>query len=122
MKDLPLRRVSQVAEFGEFTLDFQKMELSHGNEPVSLTLQEFKVLKFFVARPEIVMTRQTLIRSVWPKRERSSYRTVDNVIARLRRKIERDPDSPAFIQTVYGVGYKFVPHGKERLLNRNLAQ
>jgi DNA-binding response OmpR family regulator len=67
------------------------------------------VLKFLVARPKIVVSRQRLIGSAWPKRKRASYRTVDNCIAKLRQKIESNPDCPVFIRTVHGVGYKFVP-------------
>ncbi len=109
MADLIVNRPSEGAKFGEIFLDFRKMELSRANQPVELTLQEFKVLKFFVTRPEIVVSRQKLISAVWPRRERSSYRTVDNCIAKLRRKIESDPDCPVYLRTVHGVGYKFVP-------------
>jgi DNA-binding response OmpR family regulator len=99
----------QMAHFGDFRLDFQTMELCRADQVVTLTLREFKVLKFLVTRPRIVVSRQKLISSAWPKRKRSSYRTVDNCIARLRQKIENNPDCPLFIRTVHGVGYKFVP-------------
>jgi DNA-binding response OmpR family regulator len=85
------------------------MELRRANRSIELTLQEFKVLKFFVSRPRVVISRQKLVGSIWPKRKRASYRTVDNCIAKLRRKIESDPDHPTLIRTVHGVGYKFVP-------------
>lgn len=109
MTDFPAQRISQVAQFGEFSLDFKTMELSRADRSVDLTLREFKVLKFLVCRPRVVISRQKLIGSVWPKRKRSSYRTVDNCIARLRQKIESNPECPVFIRTVHGVGYKFVP-------------
>jgi len=105
MTDLQVRRTSQVAQFGEYSLDFQKMELTRADQLIGLTLREFKVLKFFIARPEIVVSRQKLISALWPKRKRSTNRTVDNCIAKLRQKIENDPESPAFIRTVHGVGY-----------------
>jgi DNA-binding response OmpR family regulator len=113
MSDFQARKISQVAQFGEISLDFRRMELCRADQPVALTLQEFKVLKFLVCRPEIVISRQRLVSAVWPRKKRSSYRTVDNCIAKLRRKIENNPDCPAFLQTVHGVGYKFVP--QERL-------
>jgi len=103
------RRISQVARFGEISLDFRKMELCRANHPVGLTFQEFKVLKFFISRPEVVISREKLISAVWPTKKRSSNRTVDNCIARLRQKIESNPDCPVFLRTVHGVGYKFVP-------------
>src|SRR5271168_5422850 len=108
MIDLQFRRISQGAHFGEFFLDFPKMELSRADQPIRLTLREFKVLKFFVSRPRVVVSRQKLI-GLWPERKRSSSRTVDNCIAKLRQKIENDPGCPILIQTVRGAGYKFVP-------------
>jgi DNA-binding response OmpR family regulator len=113
-------RISQTAEFGEFSLDFRKMELCRADQPIGLTFQQFKLLKFLVSRPKVVLSRQKLVGSVWPKRKRSSYRTVDNCISKLRQKIEIDPDRPAFIQTVHGVGYKFVPQQKLRRSGRGL--
>lgn len=103
----------QVTQFGEMSLDFRRMELSRAGQPVQITLREFKVLKFLVSRPKIVVSRQRLICSAWPKRKRASYRTVDNCIAKLRQKIESNPDCPVFIRTVHGVGYKFVPQADD---------
>lgn len=109
MTDFQVKSISQVTQFGEISLDFRRMELCRAGQPVQITLREFKVLKFLVSRPKIVISRQRLISSAWPKRKRASYRTVDNCIAKLRQKIESNPDCPVFIRTVHGVGYKFVP-------------
>lgn len=109
MSDFQPKRIDHVSEFGEISLDFRKMELCRAGRLVEITLQEFKVLKFLVSRPKIVVSRQKLINSAWPKRKRSSLRTVDNCIAKLRQKIESNPECPVFIRTVHGVGYKFVP-------------
>ena len=108
MTDVQFRPITHAAQFGEFSLDFRKMELCRANQPIGLTLREFKVLKFLVSRPSVVISRQKLIVSAWPKRRRSSYRTVDNCIAKLRQKIERSPHEPEHILTVHGAGYKFV--------------
>lgn len=110
MADFQSRSISQVTQFGDISLDFRRMELWRAGQPVQITLREFKVLKFLVCRPEMVVSRKRLISSAWPKRKRSSYRTVDNCIAKLRQKIESNPDCPVFLRTVHGVGYKFVPH------------
>jgi len=109
MSDLHAKSTHQLVQFGEISLDFRRMELCRAGQPVQITLREFKVLKYLVSRPKIVVSRQRLISSAWPKRKRSSYRTVDNCIANLRQKIESNPDCPLFIRTVHGVGYKFVP-------------
>lgn len=121
MADVQARKTHQVAHFGEVSLDFKTMELSRAGRPVEITLREFKVLKFLVSRPRIVISRQRLISSAWPKRERSSYRTVDNCIAKLRQKIESNPDCPVFLRTVHGVGYKFVPQEDSHPLWQGLA-
>lgn len=113
-----VKKISEVARFGELSLNFTKMELRRADQPVILTLQEFKVLRFFLTRPEVVLSRQKLITAVWPKRDRSSRRTVDNHIARLRQKIEKDPAHPVHLLTVHGVGYKFVPEGDLRRARR----
>jgi DNA-binding response OmpR family regulator len=115
MPDFQSRKIIQVAQFGEISLDFRKMELCRAGHPVGITLREFKVLKFLISRPKVVVSRQRLISSVWPKRKRASYRTVDNCIAKLRQKIERNPGRPLFIRTVHGVGYKFVPQDSRSL-------
>jgi DNA-binding response OmpR family regulator len=109
MTDPQVTTLQQVARFGEISLDFRKMQLYRVNQPVALTSREFRVLKFLVVRPELVISRRKLISAVWPKKERSSQRTVDNHIARLRQKIEKDPAHPVYLRTVHGVGYKFVP-------------
>jgi DNA-binding response OmpR family regulator len=116
MTEFQASRISQRAQFGEISVDFRKMELCRSDHPIGLTLLEFKVLKFLVSRPGIVVSRQKLIAAVWPKRKRSSYRTVDNFIVKLRQKIENNPDCPVFLLTVHGVGYKFVPHEKPQPL------
>ncbi len=122
MTEFQFRRISPVAQFGEFSLDFQKMELCRANQQIGLTLREFKVLKFLVSRPRVVVSRQKLIVSAWPKRKRSSLRTVDNCIAKLRQKIETNPDCPVLIRTVHGVGYKFVPQETVRPTSQSLAE
>ena len=80
------------------------------------------MLKFLVTRPELAISRQKLIAAVWPKKERSSHRTVDNHLARLRQKIENDPAHPIYLQTVYGVGYKFVPQRPAAPRIRRMAE
>lgn len=122
MADFQARQIHKVSQFGEMCLDFKTMELSRAGRQIELTLQEFKVLKFLVSRPRIVVSRQKLISSAWPKRQRSSYRTVDNCIAKLRQKIEINPDCPVFLRTVHGVGYKFVPQEDSHPIWQKLAE
>lgn len=98
-----------VVTFGEITIDFDRLELRCSSRIVPATAQEFRRLRFLVENPYSVFSRPELMSAAWPERERVSGRTVDNVIAHLRRKLEKDPANPVYLQTVYGVGYRFAP-------------
>jgi DNA-binding response OmpR family regulator len=75
---------------------------------VELTKQEFDLLVHLAARPGIVFSRAALIQQVWGGDVYVTDRTVDTVISRLRRKIERDPQHPELLRTAWGVGYRFA--------------
>ena len=77
-------------------------------EPVELTKQEFDLLYLLAARPGIVFSRAALLSKVWNGDTYVTERTVDTVVSRLRRKIERDAQDPSLILTAWGVGYKFA--------------
>jgi len=98
-----------VAIFGEIAIDFDRMEIRRAGRIVPATALEFKILKFLVDNPHCVFSREELLDAVWPERERLTGRTVDNFVGHLRRKLEEDPARPAYLQTVYGAGYRFVP-------------
>jgi DNA-binding response OmpR family regulator len=95
--------------FGDVKVDFTKMELRRNGEPVSMTSQEFKVLKFMIQNAERVLSREELLNQVWGYRNYPSTRTVDNHILRLRQKLEKDSANPLHFRTVHSAGYKFVP-------------
>jgi DNA-binding response OmpR family regulator len=97
------------AAFGDVEIDFTSMEARRSGSPVSMTAQEFKLLKFLSQSPEHVMTREELLNEVWGYQNYPSTRTVDNHILRLRQKLEPDPSNPRYFVTVHGAGYKFVP-------------
>jgi DNA-binding response OmpR family regulator len=99
----------EVLEFGEAHVDFTSMEAALGGKPVTLTAQEFKLLKFFAGSPGRVLTRDELLNEVWGYQNYPSTRTVDNHILRLRQKLEPDSANPRFFLTIHGAGYKFVP-------------
>lgn len=92
----------------EVTIDLDGREVTVRGEHVSLTRHEFDVLALLAGRRGIVFSRAALLASVWPDRPDVSARTVDVVISRIRRKIERDADAPRLLLTSWGVGYKFV--------------
>jgi DNA-binding response OmpR family regulator len=79
----------------------------HGRE-VELTDQEFRLLHLFATHPGIVFSREALLSRIWRGDTFVTVRSVDTLVKRLRRRIEADPANPAFVHTVWGVGYKFV--------------
>src|SRR6266849_4834797 len=100
--------VTEKFSFGEVFIDFTKMEIIREAQPIALTAQEFKTLKFMVQNPERVITRDELLNEVWGYHTYPSTRTVDTHILKLRQKLEKDPANPVHFRTVHGVGYKFV--------------
>ena len=89
----------------DIKLNIDKREAHVRGEPVELTRQEFDLLHQLATRPGIVYSRAALLRHVWSDDRFVTERTVDTVISRLRRKIERDPQDPELILTAWGVGY-----------------
>ena len=98
----------EVVAFDGISVDFTKMEVIREGEPVGLTAQEFKTLKFLVQNAERVISRDELLNEVWGYHNYPSTRTVDNHILKLRQKLEKDPANPVHFRTVHGMGYKFV--------------
>jgi DNA-binding response OmpR family regulator len=95
--------------FGEVEIDFRSYEARLNGEPIEMTRKEFAVLRFMASRAGQVVTRDDLLNEVWGYESYPSSRTVDNHVAGLRAKLERDPSQPWHIKTVHGVGYKFIP-------------
>ncbi len=96
---------------GEITFDFQRMSASRAGKPLSLTDRELAVIRRLAERVGHVVTRDELLRIVWGYVDTPVTRTVDNLIVRLRRKIEPDPKQPRFIRTAHGDGYRLTPDG-----------
>ncbi|MDM7916961.1 MAG: response regulator transcription factor [Candidatus Eisenbacteria bacterium] len=96
-------------EFPSLSVDLATREVRAGGRAVSLTPTEFAILQAFVRAPQRVFTREELIeRALGPDYE-GFDRTVDAHVMNLRRKIEPDRVRPTYIQTVFGVGYRFAP-------------
>ena len=95
-------------ESRDLALDADRREAIVRGAPVELTKQEFDLLYLLASRRGIVFSRTALLSKVWNGDTYVTERTVDTVVSRLRRKIERDPQDPELILTAWGVGYKFV--------------
>ncbi len=102
---------SSTKGFGDVTVDLEQMEVVRAGRPVSLTAQEFKLLRYFFENPMRVISRQQLLTEVWGYESYPSTRTVDNQILKLRQKLEPNPAEPRYLRTIHGAGYKFVPEG-----------
>ena len=95
-------------ETRDLALDPERREAVVRGAAVELTKQEFDLLYLLAARPGIVFSRAALLSKIWSDDTYVTERTVDTVVSRLRRKIERDAQDPELILTAWGVGYKFV--------------
>ena len=94
--------------FGDVAINFNSREVIRGCEKVSLTAQEFRLLKYFIDNAGKVLSRETLLNEVWDYQNSPTTRTVDNHILRLRQKLEPNPANPQYFLTLHGEGYKFV--------------
>lgn len=93
---------------GDVTIDFRRMRAVRGERDLSLTDRELAVLRRLAERLNHVVSRDELLRVVWGYQDAPLTRTVDNLIARLRRKIEPDPHHPRYIRTAHGDGYRLT--------------
>ena len=101
----------ETVSFGDYHLSLATRELKRGAEVHMLTTGEFAVLKALVMHAREPLTRDKLMNLARGREWDALERSIDVQISRLRRMIEPDPSKPRYIQTVWGVGYVFVPDG-----------
>ena len=89
-------------------IDVPRRKVRVDSRDVELTDQEFRLLHLLATHPGIVFSREALLSKIWRGDTYVTVRSVDTLVKRLRRRVEADPANPAFIQTVWGVGYKFA--------------
>ena len=102
------RRAEDRYTFAGRTIDFENLELRVGDRTLPLTLMEASLLRYLVQHEGKVVSRKAMLEEVWNVREDTDTRAIDNFIVRLRRYIEREPADPRHLQTVRGVGYRFI--------------
>ena len=93
---------------GELMISNTAREVTVAGESVTLSLKEFELLYLLASHRNRVFTREQLLELIWGYEYSGETRTVDVHVRNLRKKIEKDPDQPQYIQTVRGMGYKFV--------------
>jgi DNA-binding response OmpR family regulator len=99
---------SDCFSFAGKTIDFGELELRSLGNTIHLTLMEAQFLRHLIRNNGRVVSRKSILEEVWGLREDTDTRAIDNFVVRLRRYIEEDPSSPRHLQTVRGVGYRFV--------------
>lgn len=109
----PARDAGQILAFGPFRLDLGRHALTRHDEAVTLTTAEFTLLSIFARHPGRVLSRDRLVELAQADERMPFDRSIDVRVARLRKKIEPDPDNPCYIRTVWGAGYLFAPHGND---------
>jgi DNA-binding response OmpR family regulator len=100
--------VGDVYSFDDYTVDFTDETATKDGEKIEFTDLEFDILEYFINHRGRTVSRKQLLRDVWGISGDITTRTIDRHVASLRKKLEPDPDDPTYIQTVYGIGYKFV--------------
>jgi two-component system, OmpR family, alkaline phosphatase synthesis response regulator PhoP len=96
--------------FAARTIDFASMEVRVQNKVHRLTVMECDLLRYLVEKAGQPVSRPAILREVWGLSQDIDTRAIDNFIVRLRRYVEERPAAPKFLQTVRGVGYRFVPN------------
>ena len=100
---------SDAYTFAGRTIDFTAMQVRSGDKSYPLTVMECDLLRYLVKNAGQPVSRRAILQDVWGLSESVDTRAIDNFIVRLRRYIEDRPAAPKFLQTVRGVGYRFVP-------------
>jgi len=90
------------------SIDFGELELRTLGNTIHLTVMEAEFLRYLVRSAGRVVSRKSILEDVWGLHEDTDTRAIDNFVVRLRRYIEEDPAQPKHLQTVRGVGYRFV--------------
>ena len=97
-----------IFSFNGKTIDFGELELRTLGNTIHLTLMEAEFLRHLIRNNGKVVSRKSILEEVWGLHEDTDTRAIDNFVVRLRRYVEEDPSQPKHLQTVRGVGYRFV--------------
>ena len=99
--------VGGVMKFPGLTVDWRRFTVTRDDDEVQLSRYEAEILRMLIEHRGEVVSRQDLLRKVWGYVHLPTTRTVDNHIARLRKKLEADVENPVHVVTVHGLGYRF---------------
>jgi DNA-binding response OmpR family regulator len=103
------RATADVVTINGRKIDFPNLEMQNGDgELLHLTLMEAKLLRYLIENEGRAVSRNEILEKVWELQEDTDTRAIDNFIVRLRKYLEDAPEEPKIVQTVRGIGYKFV--------------
>ena len=97
----------EILRRGELEIDAAKRVVHLSSSKLDITTLEFDLLFFLASRPGRVFSRESLMDQVWGEGRVVDERSIDSLVSRLRRKLEPEPSSPRYLQTVWGAGYRF---------------
>lgn len=103
----PSRTPMDIYRIGDVEINFSTHEANRNGEDIAFTALEFDILRYLIQNEGRTVTRKQLLRDVWGISQDIITRTIDRHIASVRKKIEPDPAAPSYIETVYGIGYRF---------------
>ena len=94
--------------YGDMSVDFERMQVYISDEPIKLSVTEYRILELLIKNKGRVLTRDMIIQKIWDDNENYVDENTLNVhIRRLRQKIEKDAGNPEYVITVFGIGYTF---------------
>lgn len=107
-RSTPAEKEQETFSIGSLEVNFEKHEAFRNGNEEKLSHKEFEILKYLLSHKNEIVDRYDLLKNVWGYDEQPTTRTVDNFIAKLRQKVERNPSDPKHIITIHGVGYKLL--------------
>ena len=96
-----------VYTIGDVEINFSTHEATRNGEELNFTALEYDILRYMIENKDRTVSRKQLLRDVWGIDQEIITRTIDRHMASIRKKIEKDPSNPQYIETVYGIGYRF---------------
>lgn len=109
----PATGIAAVFRTGQLSVDLEHRRVTSDGREVSLTPTEYELLKAFIAHPDKVLTDRMLLQRVWGPEYGDEAHYLHVYVARLRKKIESDPQNPRYLRTEPGVGYRLVSESTE---------
>ena len=103
----PSKTPMLIYEIGDVMINFSTHEAFRDDDAVNFTALEFDILRYLIENKGRTVSRKQLLRDVWGIQQDIITRTIDRHMASIRKKIEEDSSNPKYIETVYGIGYRF---------------